>query len=113
MATSAAGQNNLHVRVDNSYNENMVTTSNFEVLEVDLNGAMRNYLRLPSLVLLSPFLVALLYRSYQRLCRKLLYMYSMTIFNFLERPLNLHLYLYMYVHVYQVDIVRRWKKRRK
>ena len=38
--------------------ENMVTTSSLEVLGVDLNGAMSNYLRLALLILLSSLLVA-------------------------------------------------------
>ena len=37
--------------------ENMVTTSSLEDLEVDLNGAMSNYLRLVLLVLLSSLLI--------------------------------------------------------
>ena len=37
--------------------ENMVTTSSLEDLEVDLNGAMSNYLRLALLVLLSSLLI--------------------------------------------------------
>ena len=35
----------------------MVTTSSLEDLEVDLNGAMSNYLRLVLLVLLSSLLI--------------------------------------------------------
>ena len=38
--------------------ENMVTTSSLEVLGVDLNGAMSNYLRSALLVLLSSLLIA-------------------------------------------------------
>ena len=55
----------------------MVTTSSLEDLEVDLNGAMSNYLRLILLVLTyflhfpSPEYVNMI----KRLCRKLLYMY--------------------------------------
>ena len=37
--------------------ENMVTMSSLEDLEVDLNGAMSNYLRLVSPVLLSSLLI--------------------------------------------------------
>ena len=37
--------------------ENMVTTSSLEDLEVDLNGAMSNYLRLALLILLSSLLI--------------------------------------------------------
>ena len=37
--------------------ENMVTTSSLEDLEVDLNGAMSNYLRLVSPVPLSSLLI--------------------------------------------------------
>ena len=37
--------------------ENMVTTSSLEDLEVDLNGATSNYLRLTLLVLLSSLLI--------------------------------------------------------
>ena len=37
--------------------ENMVTTSSLEVLGVDLNGAMSNYLRLALLILLSSPLI--------------------------------------------------------
>ena len=37
--------------------ENMVTTSSLEDLEVDLNGAMSNYLRLALIVLLSSLLI--------------------------------------------------------
>ena len=58
--------------------ENMVTTSSLEDLEVDLNGAMSNYLRLVLLVLTyflhfpTPEYVNMI----KRLCRKLLYMYK-------------------------------------
>ena len=47
--------------------ENMVTTctcsNSLEAFEVDLNGAMSNYLRLALLVLLSSLLIALLCRA--------------------------------------------------
>ena len=57
--------------------ENMVTTSNLEVLEVDLDGTTSNYLQLPLLVLIYflPFPSSEYFNTIKRLCRKLLYMY--------------------------------------
>ena len=57
--------------------ENMVTTSNLEVLEVDLDGTTSNYLQLPLLVLIYflPFPSSEYFNTIKRLYRKLLYMY--------------------------------------
>ena len=54
--------------------ENMVTTNSLEASEVDLNGAISNYLLVLTyfLHLSSPDYVNMI----KRLCRKLLYMYS-------------------------------------
>ena len=56
----------------------MVTTSSLEDLEVDLNGAMSNYLRLVLLVLtyFLHFPTPEYANMIKRLCRTLLYMYS-------------------------------------